>query len=460
MNVLKKTATAEEIPFVGASLSANLDSWLWDFSAELASKTDLNRLKPVKNLRGDYVEVEFTLGSQTWALIIDKASSRDTGFSYSVSGYSKAAFLGQPFALPITKTWELSSAKTIAQELCDAAGITLDWQVLDWSVKSLIIQKRYPIDIIKELTDDLGVKIQATPAGVLTVIYGFVNPKLLPLMSADVELATDRNIFERGSIFINHDNFNRALITTDSQANNAPRVSIEEEQSGADRLLKVFITPFQPDEPIDIAHSSGANVIVFYEGVKSQASSDTVFLIDGKANLSKSFDGLDTVVWHQDVSGSLSLTPAGAVECSTHQFGLVTVNYQTHYHQYRFQKLADIEMTGVKIADLPVPVSDAGQSITLVVDSGDKVADPVIVKTLSSQQALLIRAQSELFPQVYDAEEFTIDCAYQGSPIIPGMIVQVKINNEALLFNALVKSVSISIGDVISQSVTLERYLI
>lgn len=460
MNLLKKVATAEEIPFVSASLTLNLDSWLWDFSAELASKTDLNRLKPVKNLHGDYVEVEFTLGLTTWALIIDKASSRDTGFSYSVSGYSKTALLGQPFSLPISKTWVLSSAKTIAQELCDAAGITLDWQVLDWSVKNFVAEKRLPIDAIKELTDDLGAVIQTTPAGVLTVVYGFVNPKLLPLMPADVEMATDRNIFERGSTFINHDNYNQVLITTDQQANNAPSVAIEEQQSGADRLLKVFITPFQPVESLNLSHSSGANVQVFYEGVKVQDSADTVFIIDGKANLSKSFGALKSVVWQQGVSGELSISPAGAVECSTTQFGLATINYSTHYHQYRFQKQAEIEMTGVKIADLPALTSNAGESITLVIDSGDKVHDPVIVKTLSNQQALLIKANSVLFPQVYDAEEFSIDCAYPGFPIIPGTVAQVKINNEALLFNAFIKGVSISIGDEIKQSVTLERYLL
>lgn len=460
MNVLTKVSTAEQIPFISASLSANLDSWLWDFSAELASKTDLNRLKPVKNLRGDYVEVEFCLGSQTWALIIDKASSRDTGFSYSVSGYSKAAFLGQPFALPISKTWELSSAKTIVQELCDAAGITVDWQVLDWSVKNFVADKRYPIDVIKELTDDLGATIQSTPAGVLTVVYGVVNPKLLPIMVADVELATDRNIFERGSSFVNHDNYNQVLITTDSQANNAPNVAIEEQQSGADRLLKVFITPFQSVDAVELSHSSSANVSVFYEGVKAQDSSDTVFILDGKANLSKAFDGLGSIAWHQDISGALSISPAGAVECSTNQFGLVTINYQTNYHQYRFQKQADIEMTGVKIADLPVLATNNGQSITLLIDSGDKVHDPVIVKTLSNEQALLIKAESILFPQVYDVDELTINCAYPGFPIIPGTVAQVKINNEALRFNAFIKGVSISIGDDIKQSVALERHLL
>lgn len=460
MNLLKKVATAEEIPFVSASLALNLDSWLWDFSAELARKTDLNRLKPVKNLHGDYVDVEFTIGLTTWALIIDKSSSNDTGFSYSVSGYSKSALLGQPFSLPITQTWELSSAKTIAQQLCDAAGISLDWQVLDWSVKKLVADKRYPIDIIKELTDDLGAVIQSTPAGVLTVVYGVVNPKLLPLMPADVELATDRNIFERGSRFVNHDNYNQVLITTDSQANNAPNVSIEEQQSGAARLLKVFITPFQPVESIDLSHSSGANVSVFYEGVKVQDSTDTVFIIDGKANLSKSFDALKSVVWQQAISGQLTITPAGAVECSTNEFGLVTINYQTNYHQYRFQKQADIEMTGVKIADLPPLSGNAGESVTLVIDSGDKVHDPVIVKTLSNQQALLVKANSVLLPQVYDAEEFSIDCAYPGFPIIPGTVAQVTINNEALLFNAFIKGVSISMGNAeIKQSVLLERYL-
>jgi len=190
MNSLKITATGEQIPFITASISAAIDSWLWDFGAEVADKVALNKLIPLSNLRNQYVLIDFSLGSETWALIVENADSNDTGFSYSIRARSKSVLLAEPYSLPITKTWTMTTASAIVQELCDDAGITLSWQVLDWLITSYVAEKVYPIDIISELVADLGAKLQSLPNGTLAAVYyPAVSPAQLQALAPDYQLA-------------------------------------------------------------------------------------------------------------------------------------------------------------------------------------------------------------------------------------------------------------------------------
>lgn len=459
MNAFRIVKTNEVVPFVSASLSQTLDSWLWDFSAEIATEVDLEKLTPAKDLRTDYVEVSFKLGTETWALIIDVPSSNDTEFQYSVTGYSKTALLGAKFADQINKTWSNVNAKAIVQELCDAAGITLSWQVPDWPVRELTATDNYPIDVISKLVgnEELKAKILAMPDGSLAVVKGCVDPKTLQSLTPDCLLSTDRNIFQRGSTYINNGNYNQVTVVNATDRTASASISLDQEDSGTDKLVKVFVSPFSSD--IELEHTSGNNVKVFYDGVKTETNNETVFIEDGKGRLTKGFDELNSLQWEQNESGSLTINGNGDIECSSNQFGLVNIDYTTQYHQYRFQKSADIDFTGVK-ASTTGNQQLAGDSVTLMFDDGSGVKDAVIVRTLSTEETMLFRAEAELYRQVYDADKIRIgDCVYDGSPMLCGQIAQVNIKRSGDIVNALVLSVSLDIDDdSVSQSVELENY--
>ena len=70
--------------------------------------------------------------------------------------------LGDRYAEQITKTWADTTAKTVAHELCLAAGIVLDWQTVDWPLASgkLAVKHKRPIEIIRVLANAVGAIIQ------------------------------------------------------------------------------------------------------------------------------------------------------------------------------------------------------------------------------------------------------------------------------------------------------------
>jgi len=347
MNELRVGSTWELIPFYDASFSSGIDSWLWTFNASVSDLVAVNKLKPVGNLGVDYVEVSFKLGLETFALIIEKPDSNDTAYTFQVTGRSRSVLLAEPYSPAITKTWTDTSALSIVQELCDNAGVSLVWSVMDWDIKSYVADKRYPIDIISELTGDtdLGAKIQSLPNGSLTVIYYPVcSPNKLVQQTPDFVISTSKNLFTRARQFINNRNYNSVLVTAENSGNSAtaPTVSIESIADGLDRLLKVGVSPFVAVSEINLHHASGDNVAVWYEGVYSETVTDQLIVQDGKAQLSKSFDSLVSVQWHQDVVGTLSIDSRGAVSTSE-GFGLATVVYNSAYHQYRVSNLTGVD---------------------------------------------------------------------------------------------------------------------
>jgi len=417
------------------------------------------KLKPAKALRGDYVEVEFMLGLESWRLLIENADDSYTGNSYGVQGRSRAVLLAEPYAQQISDNWQGVNASDIALELCDDAGIVLDWQVMDWLVDSFIADKRYPIDIISELANDIGAIVQSLPDGTLAVVYDPVcSPNKIDEQLPDFSIATDTNLFTRSRKFTNHTNYNRVLITKEAigTLSNAATVSIEETTDGNDRLLSIFIVPFVAD--INLQHTSGDNVAVFYEGVFTQDNTDQLLIQDGKAQLSKPYHELSSVRWHQNVLAQLAIDKRGQVTANQ-GLGLVTINYKTRYHRYRFNRVNDIDLTAVAMDEIPTPTDISALSMELAIGDGDRVAPPIVCKHLSSLPALKARGEAFLWAQLYDADEYSIECAYQHRPMLPTKVALVAIRNESSLFKGIIKSVSISIDTTITQSVVIERSL-
>lgn len=460
MNELIKTDTGELLPFISASLSSDVSSWVWSANFALPDLATLNKLKPTRALKGDYVEASFKLGLETFNLIIEEADSNDTGFSYAVTGRSKSILLAEPYSAQITKTWRATSAMAICTELCAEAGILMYWQAIDWDIDEFISDKRYPIDIIIELAGEVEALVSSLPNGTLVVsVYPVCSPNRLADHVPDFSIATDTNLFARSRKFVNHTNFNRVLITTESssQLANKTTVAIEESIDELDRLINVFVTPFV--ESINIRHASGNNVVVWYEGIQEQTNSDQLVINDGKAQLTKPFHELLSVQWHQDVVGQLSIDKAGQVSTDL-GLGLVTVVYTSRYHRYRVQNVGDVDLTLIAVDEIPTPTDISALSIELAIGDGQHIAPPIVVKTLSSLLALKSRGESFLWKQLYDADEYSIECAYQHVPMMTGKVALVGIRDEDLLFKGWIKSVSINVDTAITQQVTIERTLL
>lgn len=462
MNFLKKVSTGELIPFFSASLSLDKSSAYWSFNASIPTAEYLDKLKPSDSLKNGYVEVEFKLGLTTWALIAEEPDYGDTDNNFSISGRSRSILLTETFCEPITKTWTNTTPLSIIDELCTKVGVSFDFDNLDswfWHIDSYTATERYPIDIIKELISEKKGIIQTLPNGRILITHNLpCSPKKLADYPHSAYIATDKNLFKRGKRFSNNKNYNSIFVTKDTGTltDNAPSISIEEVQDGADAILKVITNPFCN---VELTHTSGNNVAVFYEGVKTATITDQLIVDDKKAKLSKPFSELISLDWQQNQLGELVIGGNGDIAAPI-GFGLVFIKYKSQYHQYRIQRTQYIDSTGIKIQNIDSPINIGAMSASYGIDTGNKPAPPVVVKTLATQVDLVERAQQELWEQVYDMDEYSITAAYENFPILPVTVCQVKINKENLVFNSYVKSVSINIGSTIEQQITVQRPLL
>ena len=122
MSELKKLATNEIIPLQNATISSDIEQFVWSFSANCATKTDLQKLIPPANLGQNYISVSYKLGNETWQMIIEDSNCNDTNFDYSITGKSKTILLAEPYAKSITQTWLNTTAQAICNELCTDNG--------------------------------------------------------------------------------------------------------------------------------------------------------------------------------------------------------------------------------------------------------------------------------------------------------------------------------------------------
>lgn len=447
MATMKIKASAETVEIESHSLSTDIEQFVWTLSASIATKAQLQKLIPPANLGQNYIEVEFTLGNDVFEMIVEETDCDDTDFSYTVVGKSKAIILAEPYADHLSKVWLNTTAQAICTELCAAAGIVLDWQLLDWGIPYYKVEKRYPIDIISELVKDIGAKLQSLPNGTLVALpYPASSPGDLAALAADYQIDTARNVFERGEKFINRLNFDAVFVTKDASLLDAPTVSVEEISDGDDRILNVYPNPYVSAGTLNLRHASGSKAALTYVGEITERQVEDVLVDAGEARLSKAVASVVNVKWQQDEVGSLTIAENGKITCDKGDMGLATVTYETTYLQYRLRRLSNIAKTLVMSDDLQPP------DLT----TGSNPAPPVVVKTLSTPESLDARADAELWSQ-YDSREYGLNVAHEGAVILCGKVARVNIVREQLGVNGWVRAVAIdSTGDEITQSVTVE----
>lgn len=122
------------IPIYDVSISADVDSTVWEFSAK-GPMSLFDALAPAT--AGLPTRVRITLDGQQFVFLVDKLRS-DERFGQrqaAISGRSATALVGQPYA---RQTSRLSIvAKNAQQHALDAlqfSGVGLDWGITDWLV--------------------------------------------------------------------------------------------------------------------------------------------------------------------------------------------------------------------------------------------------------------------------------------------------------------------------------------
>lgn len=334
---LKVVETGEIIPFESADLQADESSWAWRFSARISDATGWQKLRP----NSGPVEIEISARGNTWLLLCEGAGRQraGNGTSYQIKGRSITAKLARGLADQVTNTWLASTAKTIAQQQCDAADITLDWQAVDWPISRYEVVSQYPIDIINQLAKAVGAIVQTEPDGTLLVrpkyalspaLYGSVSPDHI---FSDIDDMT--SLSESWEPRPGYD----SIEVGNETIRDEPSITLRTTDAGSGAVsVQADVVPFQS---IDLEHSAGLNLDLQYQGIKTEIISDTVEIVEGVGRLSRPFYGVITSAWRYTDLGGLDISESGEIIADVGLHSLLDISYTTQYHEWRATSNAD-----------------------------------------------------------------------------------------------------------------------
>jgi len=329
--------TGEVLDFKTASLKSDESSWSWSFNLTMATAADWQKIRP----NNGKVEVEIDVRGNVFRLLCEGSgrARSDKGINYTIKGRSITAKLAKGIADQITKIWLGSTAKSIAQELCDAAGITLIWQSADWPISRHEVANRYPIDIIKQLAKAVGGIVQTTPIGELLIRPKYtVSPSQYQSQAPDHILSDIDDIETMGEQWQARAGYDSVEVGNEA-INTEPTISLSTEDAGGGAVLvKATVVPFQN---IDLDHTAELNVELIYQGVVSKTVSQIVEIVDGKGRLSNPFYALVNSAYKYTDLGAIEITEGGDIKTAIGLHSLLEITYTTKYHTWRATSLED-----------------------------------------------------------------------------------------------------------------------
>ncbi|ASM75875.1 hypothetical protein VITFI_CDS3243 [Vitreoscilla filiformis] len=153
------------------TLSADVDSWAWRWSASIAA-SDQAKLAPAAGAAA--CELLAHVNGQVWRVIVESAQ-RDREWSkssLSIGGRSASAIWDAPYAAKRTFNNAVVAAMTqqLALDTLATNGVpsdwAIDWQVPDWLVPAGVWSHQgTPISAICRIAEAAGGYVQSSPAG-------------------------------------------------------------------------------------------------------------------------------------------------------------------------------------------------------------------------------------------------------------------------------------------------------
>ena len=125
------------VPLYDATLSADVGSFAWQFSAS-GPDSLLDQLAPLSS--GSTAipqQLQITLNGSGWVFVVESLRRTHTfgKRTVSISGRSPTALVGSPFSRELAYTNSVATnAEQLAAQALDLTGVNLDWGITDWLV--------------------------------------------------------------------------------------------------------------------------------------------------------------------------------------------------------------------------------------------------------------------------------------------------------------------------------------
>lgn len=169
---VKRLPSMEDIEVYSVSISADMDSFVWDFSMEVADSSYLDLIKP----QGDvFIDVQITINDYPWTCRIEEWSE-NTSFgqrTWTVKGRSPSIELTAPFSNTYSYVNnDNDQATALVTDLLNLTGWSYTWTpsdymtpYTDWLIPAgaFSFTEKTTLDGIRQLTDAVGAFINTVP---------------------------------------------------------------------------------------------------------------------------------------------------------------------------------------------------------------------------------------------------------------------------------------------------------
>jgi hypothetical protein len=235
----------EPLAFADISIDLDLDSYSWKLTADVLNQQSIDLIKP--DAAGNK-EVAVEINGHRWSFFVP-AWSRSRSISanalnkrYSITGYSRAQYLGLPYAPKRTRSIGSTTAVQAATDELVGTGFSLVWDVADlpdWVMPSSVFsyQELAALPVIKKLATTVGAIVQpAMDADTITVQPRY---KVAPwdLATATVDRVIHENqILSEGGVLVSNSLINHVYVSGESEgvALNVTRNGTGGDESGTD----------------------------------------------------------------------------------------------------------------------------------------------------------------------------------------------------------------------------------
>lgn len=149
------------------SVSRDIDSFVWQFTAQIAGRTSLNLVRPDSN---GPKTVELSVNGHVWHFLIERYSGvgKFPSEHFSLTGVSRVQLLAEPYApkRSAVNTYDIN-ARQVAEDQLLYTGFTLNWNAVDvgppdWTIPAgaFTFQDLTPMQIIARVAEAVGAVIK------------------------------------------------------------------------------------------------------------------------------------------------------------------------------------------------------------------------------------------------------------------------------------------------------------
>jgi len=336
------TLNGVQVDINSANISQDEDSWTWGFNATVSDHGNWDTVRPSN---GNYPDIVLTVRGVVFNLMIEgmQRSRKDVTSNWAINGRGITARLDGKYAAGVDTAWREVNAQTIIQELCTAANITLDYLAVDWQIKELDGQGRYPIEIINEIASAIGAVVQTTTLGVLTIRPRYpIKPADYATATPDFTITDTDDYITLDEQWIDRDNYNVISIgdsETDSDDNQQLSITSEDdldsegEKQSDNKIIKIYSVPFISSISLDDSAEGALGLI--YQGIMTETIElEAVEIVQGAGSLSLPMYGNIVADYIHTDLGQLTIKENGEISAAIEGQSLINLSYTTKYHQY------------------------------------------------------------------------------------------------------------------------------